>query len=169
MVTVNPNIEQQFLEAYNAYAEAIFKHCYYRLFNRDRAKELMQETFLRAWEQVTQGVPIRNLRALLYKIALNLVIDETRKKKMTSLDSLQEQGFDPGHSPEGKLINKLDADHLKTLVAQLEPDYQTVIMMRYIDELAVTEIAEILGITANVASVRLHRGLAQLKKILTNV
>src|SRR5690349_19793406 len=65
------DVSNQFLQAYDEFADPIFRHCYFRVFRRDRAKELVQETFLRAWEYQLQGKPIENIRAFLYRIANN--------------------------------------------------------------------------------------------------
>lgn len=155
----------QFLAAYDQHSEAIFKHCYFRLFNRERAKEIMQDTFLRTWEQMVKGTEIINIKAFLYRIATNLIIDDTRKKKMLSLDALQEQGFNPSVSDTDKIFNRLDGEKLKALVHRMDPKYRDVVLLRYVNDLTVKEIAEILGISQNVISVRIHRGVKEIKKM----
>lgn len=162
----NPNY-QAFLAAYDQHADAIFKHCYFRLFNRERAKEIMQDTFLRTWEQMNKGVEIKNIKAFLYRIATNLIIDDTRKKKTNSLDLMQEQGFNPSTTDTDAIFNHLDGERLRQLIEKMDPKYSHVILMRYVDDLSVKEIAETLGVTQNVVSVRIHRGLKEIKKITT--
>jgi RNA polymerase sigma-70 factor, ECF subfamily len=158
---------EAFLEAYDKHADAIFKHCYFRLFNRERAKEIMQDTFLRAWEQMSKGVDIKNIKAFLYRIATNLIIDDTRKKKTNSLDLMQEQGFNPAVSDTDSIFNRLDGERVKKMIEQMDEKYATVILMRYVDDLTVKEIAEVLGVTQNVVSVRIHRGLKEIKKVVS--
>ena len=80
-----PDIQDTFDHAYADYADAIFRHCAFRLMNRERGKELMQETFLRIWIELGKGVEVLNMRAFLYRIANNLIIDDVRKKKEMSL------------------------------------------------------------------------------------
>ena len=48
----------------------------------------------------------------------------------------------------------------------MDEKYATVILMRYVDDLTVKEISEILSVTQNVVSVRIHRGLKEIKKII---
>jgi len=157
---------EAFLEAYDKHADAIFKHCYFRLFNRERAKEIMQDTFLRAWEQMAKGVEIKNIKAFLYRIATNLIIDDTRKKKTSSLDLMQGQGFNPAVSDTDAIFNRLDGERVKKMIERMDEKYATVILMRYVDDLTVKEISEILSVTQNVVSVRIHRGLKEIKKII---
>ena len=82
--------ENQFLKAYDAYSESIYRHCFFRVWRKGRAEELLQETFLRLWTYLIKGNKVENIRALLYKIANNLIIDESRKKKEESLDQILE-------------------------------------------------------------------------------
>ena len=68
----HPQADADFADAYDAYADAIFRHCAFRCFNRERARELMQETFIKAWDFLVSGKDIDNVQAFLYKTANNL-------------------------------------------------------------------------------------------------
>lgn len=152
--------------AYDRYADAIFRHCYLRLSNREIGKELMQETFVKAFQYAGKGQKIDNVRALLYRIANNLIVDYVRRAKETSLDALQEAGFDPTGADDDTIIRRLDEQRVIRELAKLSNDDRKMITMRFIDELKPQEIAEILGLSANVASVRIHRALKELKILL---
>src|SRR3989344_9078745 len=174
-MTQNPHndIAQEFLAAYEQYADAIFRHCLFRVFDRDRAQELTQDTFLRTWEAIREGKEIHNLRAWLYRVANNLVIDEARRRKVrgptASLDTLREEtGFDPGEDNRPELEARLEGQKVVALLAKLDAPYVEVLPLRYVEELDPREIAELLDVTSNVVSVRIHRGLKQLKALLDN-
>lgn len=158
---------ESFLEGYQKHADAIFRFCLFKTSDRELAKDLAQEVFMRAWDYMGSGKTITSLKALFYKIAANLVIDHYRKKKESSLDELMDSGFDPGSEDvTPKLGNKLDAQVVVEVLEQLEPQYRDVIVMRYLEDMAVKDIAEILGEKENNVSVRIYRGLHQLKNIL---
>ena len=162
------DMEQEFLAAYDAYADAIYRHCFFRVFSRTKAEDLMQETFMKFWEYRQRGNAVANIRALLYKIATNLIIDASRKKKEESLDALMEDakfpepGYD-GHIPieSGAMLREV-AD----AICALPEDEREILTLRYIDDLDPREIAEIVGITANNASVRINRATKTLKEKL---
>lgn len=159
--------KNQFLRAYDEYAQAIFRHCYFRVFNRERAKELMQETFLRTWKYIGKGQKIDNLKAFLYRTANNLIIDESRKKKESSLDKLEEEGFEPaleGSEPQ----DFLELKRVLKALDKVDPKYRDVVSLRYLDDLSVKEIAQLINETENNVSVRLHRALQKLKESLNN-
>ncbi len=158
-------MEQQFLDAYEKYADAIFRHCYFRVYNRELARDLVQETFTRAWNQISKGVFIENIRAFLYRVATNLIIDESRKKKAYSLDTLLEQGFSPAVDQQTDIEHKLEGQELMRIMRRLDDDDRQIVIMRYIDDLTPKEIAEILHLSENVASVRIHRAIKKVRKI----
>lgn len=165
----------EFAQVYDQYSDHIFRHCYFRVYNRDRAKELMQDVFLRAWKYNVEGHGIMNIRALLYKIANNLIIDESRKKKDLYLEELEQpmqnsQGGEPGprheigHIDERVTLHeKIDGSFTMAFLDTLESQDRDIIVMRFIDGLSPREIAELTGETANVISVRIHRAIRRLR------
>ena len=158
--------EQEFLRIYDAYADAIFRHCYYRVFDREQARDLVQESFMRTWQYATQGKEIKNVRAFLYRVANNLIIDESRKKKSVSLEVLQETGWEPSSEEHLQLDVNIDASAMLNVINQLEHEHREVLIMRYVDNLKPKEIAAILEVSPNVVSVRIHRAMKQLRILL---
>lgn len=158
--------KKEFLAAYDAYADALFRHCYFRVYDRERAKDLVQEAFSRTWSYLAEGKKIKNLRAFLYRVANNLVIDEARKKKSLSLDILMEEGFSPEDESSPNIEQRMFGKEIIQLVGSLEETHRTIIIMRFIDELSPKEIASILEVSENVVSVRIHRGMKKLRTLL---
>jgi RNA polymerase sigma-70 factor, ECF subfamily len=163
-----PTTSPLFLKAYEDYSDAIFRFCYVRLRNRDLALDIMQETFIKTWEYLGAGKEVLNLRAFLYRVANNLIIDYSRKKKETSLDNLMEQGFDAPADDDGNLHKALDAKYIIRIVQDMDEKYRDVLLLRYVDDLSIKDIADIVGESENVVSVRIHRGVQQVRKILAN-
>lgn len=157
---------QQFIECYDKYSDAIFRHCYFRLFDRELAVDMMQETFLKTWEYLAEGHKVDNLRAFLYRVATNLIIDYSRRRKEMSLEMLQDEGFEPSFREQDRIDSNLEIQRILECLRQLEPQYQEVVLMRYIEDLSPQEIAAILGESENVVSVRIHRGIKKLREVL---
>jgi RNA polymerase sigma-70 factor (ECF subfamily) len=163
-------LEADFVVAYEQHADAIFRHCFFRIHHRERAQELMQDTFAKTWKYLAKGKTVLNIRAFLYKTANNLVIDEVRQKKRrptSSLDELQEQGFDVGNDDDAEAMKQhIDAQKIMEVLKEVKQPYQDVLIMRHIDGLSPAEIAEIKGESANVISVRINRAEKQLRSLL---
>ncbi|MDP3953780.1 MAG: RNA polymerase sigma factor [bacterium] len=165
-------LKVEFTRAYDEYADAIFRHCYFRISDRERAKDLMQETFIKTWDYILKhDERIDNLRAFLYKTAHNLVVDEYRKAKgNASLETMQEDGFQPGvtETITDSVGAKLESEYVLKVVEKIDGKYREAVIMRYMDGLTPKEIAKITGETQNNISVRINRGLKQLREILEN-
>jgi RNA polymerase sigma-70 factor (ECF subfamily) len=161
----NSTTKDAFLEAYEQYNEAIFRYCFFKVSDKEKAKDVTQDTFIKTWEYISKGNEVDNIKALLYRIANNLIIDGFRKKKSVSLDDLQDQGFDPGFDKTDEQLNKMDGAIALKLVETLPETYKDIILMRFVEELTIPEIAAILKEKENNVSVKLHRGIEKLRHL----
>lgn len=160
------DFEQKFLEIYKQNADAIFRYCFLRTSDREIAKDLAQETFLKVWQYAGKGEAVLNPRALMFTTARNLIIDHYRKKKSSSLDNLMEQGFDVGVDFGESLMDKLDGAKALAVLGSIPEKYRDAIYLQYVEGLTVKEIAEVTGESENNISVRIHRGLQKLRSLL---
>jgi len=158
--------EREFLTSYAAHSDAIFRYCYYRVFDREKAKDYVQETYLRTWKYLAEGRKVDNIRAFLYRTATNIIIDESRKKKATSLDQIMEKGFAPNTDPRQKTQDHFTGQELIAIIKSLDDKYKDVILMKYLDDLSTKEIALVLNETENNVYVRLSRGLEKVKEVV---
>ncbi len=158
-------IQQQFLSAYENYSEAIYRHCFFRVYSKTRAEELVQETFMRVWQYLMQGKKVENLRAFLYRVANNLIIDESRKKKEESLEVLMEKSpaFEPSYEGNKSIEKKVLFNEVVDGMKDLPPDYKEILVLRYVNDLDPKEIAKILDTNANNVSVKINRAVKALK------
>jgi len=158
--------KKEFLNAYDRYADALYRHAYFRVFSESHAEELMQEAFLRAWRYISDGEKVENLRAFLYRTLNNLIVDEYRKKREESLDVLIEESpaSEPAEDGRESLENRVLLAQVRDMMQELPEEDRELLTFRYVDDMSPAEIAETLGITANSVSVRLHRIVAVLKE-----
>ena len=159
------SLELEFEKSYEEFSDAIFRFCYFRLFDRDVAKDATQEVFCRVWEYLASGKTIENMRAFLYRVARNHLIDMRRRPSPVSLEELAEVGFDPASRDFDQLEVGAELNIALKRIQELSKNDQEVITMRFVDGLGPQEIAEAIGESANVVSVRLHRALSELQKI----
>ena len=125
----------EFLKAYDAYADALYRHCYFRVMNRQLAEDLVQESFMRAWVYISEGNKVDNLRPFLYRILNNAIIDEVRKRRTISLDQLREEGFEPADAGHQILQKQLEAQDVLKLFSKLETQEREIAIMRFVDDL----------------------------------
>lgn len=171
MGSVHKKKESIILKAYKKYHQAIFKHINFRVFNREIAKDLTQDTFTKTWDYLQKGSEIDNMQAFLYKTATNLIIDHTRKRKEQSLDTMLESGFQSMDTSnlQDTVHYTIEAKKILKAIESLEPQFKEVFKMRYIQGMKPREIAAILNESTNIVSVRITRSKRQIKKILSSL
>ena len=154
---------------YREYVDLIYRFVFFKVSDRDLAWDITQECFLRMWRQCQDAdIQIKNNKALLYKIARNLVIDYWRQKDQKQTASL-ESVVDIIKDDTDLFAEQVAQDEIKKLLRYLDelPAKQKEIMLlRYVDDLSYQEIAEITGKTALVVRVSAHRAIKVLKKII---
>ena len=162
--------EARFLTAFDEYSDALFRHAAFRLSDRERAIDVVSDTYAKAWTYVRDGHEISNFKPFLYKVLNNLIVDEYRKRREASLDAMFEaEGVDEGTFVDlvgddvESLINTLDGKRAIAALDELPDVYREVIVLRYVDQLRPKEISDLIEESENVVSVRIHRGIALLK------
>lgn len=167
MMTPKQEIRQEAVltAAHHEYGKGLNAHAFFKVSNHALGEDLVQDTFMRTWSYLVKGGKIDMMKAFLYHILNNLIVDEYRKHKTISLDLLQEKGFEPSIDTTKRLFSALDGKAALLLIYRLPQKYQKVIRMRYVQSLSITEISLITGQTRNTVAVQAHRGLARLKEI----
>lgn len=166
--------EKRFLEALDEYGDALFRHASIRVSDRERALDLVQDTYTKAWSYVRGGHEVESFRPFLYKVLNNLIIDGYRKRQELSLDALMEtEGITEGSFDDlvgddtESMVATLDGERVFDLLSSLPDEYREVVTLRFVDGLGPKEIAELIEESENVVSVRLHRALRRLKDLMT--
>ena len=159
------------MKAFDEYNDALFRHAFLRISNREKAVDLVHDTFTKVWAYLRGGYEIDNFRPFLYKVLNNLIIDEYRRRKESSLDALLElDGVDEGSFSELSestvegLAATIDGKKAFELLEEMPDQYKEVIILRFVDQLGPREISELIEESENVVSVRIHRGLKMLRQ-----
>lgn len=162
--------EARFLNAFEEYSDALFRHAILRLSDRERATDLVHDTFTKVWSYVRAGHEVEAFRPFLYKVLNNLIVDEYRKQRDVSLDALfekegvDERTFDElSESTVESLAATIDGKKAFEVLETLPDVYREVIVLRFVDGLGPKEISELVEESENVVSVRIHRGLKLLR------
>ncbi len=161
-------IEGIFLSCYEENSDALFRYCYFQTSNREVALDLLQDTFTKTWQYLQEGKQVDNLKAFLYKVAKNLIIDYRRKKKSYSLEAITDTGVDfKTEVEEAEMIaDNFDKDFVIGKLALLEENHREILTMRYVNEMSIKEIADTLDETPNNVSVKIHRAVEKMKGLL---
>jgi len=151
--------------AHNDHERGMHSYAFFKLRNHAKGQDLVQDTFLKTWRYLVRGGRIDLMKSFLYHILNQLIIDEYRKRKISSLDVLLEKGFEPGFDHSERTVDTLDGKAAMLLIQYLPLKYKNVMHMRYVQDLSIKEISLLTGQSRNTVAVQAHRGLAKLRKL----
>ncbi|MFD2671477.1 RNA polymerase sigma factor [Marinicrinis sediminis] len=152
-------------ELFNTYNKEVYRTCLYMLGNPMDAEDICQEVFIRAFRQDWQK--IEYVRSWLLKIAVNQANSFLRKKQFSQTKQRMLEAFyqKETSSPVSKMI---EDDETKTeftqLLQKLPVKMRAAITLRYLNDLSLSEAAEVLNIPVGTVKSRLHKGLKLLYK-----
>ena len=152
-----------FVELYRRHYDVIFRYCAHRLFDRVVAEDVTSEVFLKMVEEFHRfrGTD-KQFRNWLYRIATNAVNLHLRRiTRRNSLLRVAREQSNSGAADCGELPERLAL--LKEAILSLKPRYQTIITLRFFENMKLTEIAEVLGSSPGTVRSQLARALAKLR------
>jgi RNA polymerase sigma-70 factor (ECF subfamily) len=171
--------ESAFEELVRAYGSRLLGLARRILWSQEEAKDVVQETFLAAFQSLERFRGDSNLGTWLSRIAVNHCLMRLRSRRRKPEHSMEE--LLPEFLPDGHAVRKsaqwdvsIDSEVerkevfglVRDRIDALPESYRTVLLLRDIEELTTGEVAEILGVTANTVKVRLHRARQALRTLL---
>ena len=146
--------------------------------NEEDARDAVQSAFIRAFQSLGRFREESRLSTWLHRILVNEALMKLRSKKGNEesiedlLPSFQEDGHQVRETADwsdlaDKALERAEtAEMVHRLIAQLPESYRTVLVLRDLEGMSNAEIAEMLGISANLVKVRLHRARQALRTLL---
>ncbi|MDF0728659.1 RNA polymerase sigma factor SigW [Cytobacillus sp. S13-E01] len=171
--------QNAFAEIVELYKDKVFQLSYRMLGNRHEAEDIAQEAFLRAYVNIHSYDTNRKFSTWLYRIATNLSIDRIRKKKPDFYLDAEVVGTEGltmySHVaadvalPEDEVESLELQTMIQTEILKLPDKYRSVIVLKYIEEMSLKEISEILDLPVGTVKTRIHRGREALRNQLRHV
>ncbi|MFJ7995168.1 RNA polymerase sigma factor SigW [Peribacillus frigoritolerans] len=168
-----------FGEIVEIYKDKVFQICFRMLGNRQEAEDLAQEAFVRAYVNIRSFNITMKFSTWLYRIATNLCIDRLRKKKPdyyldaevagTEGLNMYSQIASDMAKPEEEVESLELQETIQVEIMKLPEKYRSVIVLKYIEELSLKEISEVLDLPVGTVKTRIHRGREALRKQLRHL
>jgi RNA polymerase sigma-70 factor (ECF subfamily) len=167
-----------FGELVRRYEGKIFRLAQHITQNREDAEDVLQETFLKAYEHLDQFQGNSKFYTWIVRIAVNQALMKLRRRKSdrsVSLDETIDTGEDNivreiaawGEDPEERFSREELGELLDSAIKGLEPPYRSVFVLRDIEDLSTEETADALGLSIPAVKSRLLRARLQLREKLT--
>src|ERR1017187_10874276 len=156
------------------YQHRLLRYLLYLTANREMAEDLFQEVWMRVLTRGAQFNGKARFETWLFTIARNLMIDQRRKRTMSSLDELFEGGGDDDRpmafeitddepTPVRHFANLEDRERIASALLELDTLHREVLILRFHEELSLEEIAKVTRAPLSTVKSRLYRGMAMMK------
>ena len=151
---------------YDHYLPQIYRFVYFKVSHREEAEDITHLVFMKAWQNIAayieRGFPFSSW---LYQISRNQIIDHYRQKKpVADLEAIEETFF--ADLPSLDTDNKFDLFNIRKALLKLTEDQRDVIIMHFIDDTSIKDVAIALNKTEGAARLLQHRELQSPKRIL---
>ena len=150
----------------------VFRMIFYRTRSREDAEDICQDVFLQAYRSLKKLKEPERFASWLFRIAVNRVNDHHRRQKFRSLFSVlhDTDGEDEADPPEDREAGTMDAivrkefwQTVETMLTQLSKMEKEVFLLRFLDDLGLKEIAEVLHKSESTVKTHLYRALGKFK------
>jgi len=160
------------------HTDALYRTALRMTKNVKDAEDLVQETLLKAYRFFDRFEKGTNIKAWLFKIMMNIFINEYRQKSKKptpmSYDDVDDNYLyhqlkfhkTEGRDPEDLLFSRIFDDDVKKAIEELPDDFRIVVVLAFLEEFSYQEIAEIANLQLGTVKSRLHRGRKLLQKSL---
>jgi len=166
-----------FADLVDLYKDKIYHLAYRMLGNRQEAEDVVQETFLRVYRSLERYDESMKFSTWIYRIGTNLSIDRLRKRKATySLDAEvapDGEGTDwhgmlasEEPTPEGQVLLSETQRRIREAIETLPKKYKSVVVLKYLHDMSLQEIGDVLDMPVTTVKTRVHRGREFLRKKL---
>lgn len=150
---------------FKRYSGKVYRFIFFRIKDSASVDDLVNEVFLKLWQQLQKGVSIKNVRAYIYQMARNSVIDHYRTRRehvdITKIEHVLESEYDM----VAENMTQSEIRELLKRMSNLRDDYQEMLHLRYVEDFTITEIAEILKKSKGAVKVTIHRAVKKLQDL----
>ncbi|MFO8058919.1 MAG: sigma-70 family RNA polymerase sigma factor [bacterium] len=168
--------ESAFAELVRLYQDVVARTVYRITRRTDWVEDLTQEVFLKAFEGLRRFRRRSGFSTWLYRIAVNTSLDALRKagtdRKVCETVFSDRSGLNwpliSGENRDGEkiVLDREMQSQVKTAIAELPPETRTILVLRYLEELSVSEVAAVMQIPEGTARSRLYYARLELARLL---
>ena len=168
-------MEDTFQKIYEKYHYDLFQFLFYMVKNREQAEDLVQEVYIRVLKAYDKFEGRSSEKTWLFSIARHVAIDWFRKQKTIRHRLLEKFDWDKqqieDHQPMPDEVT-LQNEQIQWMYRSLDActiDQRSVLILRYLQELSITETADALGWSSSKVKTTQHRALKQLQKQMLHI
>ena len=162
--------ESAFQRLYEDYATRIFNYALRMVGDHDRAADIAQDTFIKAYRKLDTLTDPGAARSWLYRIATNTALDAMRRSRHTvRIDEGEDRPVeqpDGGPGPETQVLSGLLDERIGRSLLHLKPNHRQCLILSDIEDMSAAQIGEVMGMTGGAVRVLLCRARGEMRRLL---
>jgi len=162
--------ETEFDRLFTEYSGPIYNYVLRMMGDADRAADVAQDTFIKAYRKIDTLTDASAARSWIYRIATNTAIDAMRRGRHTvRLDTDEDRRVeqpDGGPGPETQVLSGLLDERIGRALLRLKPNHRQCLVLSDIEDMSATQIGEVMGMTGGAVRVLLCRARGEMRRLL---
>lgn len=157
---------------YEEFASPIFNYVLRMVGDRDRAADITQDTFIKAYRKLDSLTDASSTRSWLYRIATNTAIDEMRRHRWVRLPEDADRGEherpDTAPGPEATVMAASLDERVQRALLRLRPNHRQCLLLSDIEDMSAQQIGEVMDLSAGAVRTLLCRARGEMRHELSN-
>ncbi len=155
--------KQKFEKIYDNQVDKVYRFVFLKVGSVDIAQDLTAQAFTKAWKKAKSGLDIKNPSAYIFQIARREIAGHYRQASKMKIVSAEFVEIVSEENIEQNKGVQMEFETVRTCLAQLKEDQQNVLVLRYVDNRPIKEIAQIINKKPGAVKVMIHRALKELR------
>jgi len=160
----------EFDRLFTEYSTPIYNYVLRMTGDADRAADIAQDTFIKAYRKLETLAEATSARAWLYRIATNTAFDEMRRRRNTTRLGDSETGpieqADGGPGPETQVLSGLLDERIGRALLRLRPNQRQCLVLSDVEDMSAQQIGEVMEMTSGAVRVLLCRARGEMRRLL---
>ncbi len=164
--------EREFALLFEEYSAPIYNYVLRMVGDHDRAADITQDTFIKAYRKLDTVTEATSTRSWLYRIATNTAIDDMRRRKplVRVTDDEDQPAFanqpDLGPGPEAQVLAGTLDERVQRALMTLRPNHRQCLLLSDLEDMAPQQIGEVMGISYAAVRTLLCRARGEMRRAL---
>jgi RNA polymerase sigma-70 factor (ECF subfamily) len=155
---------------FEEFSPAIFNYALRMVGDPDRAADITQDTFIKAYRKLDTLTDPSAARSWLYRIATNTAFDEMRRRRHTAPLPVEDdrpiEQPDGGPGPETQVLSGLMDERINRALLRLRPNHRQCLILSDVEDMSSVQIGEVMGMSQGAVRVLLCRARGEMRRLL---
>jgi RNA polymerase sigma-70 factor (ECF subfamily) len=164
------SVESNFERLFDEYSAAIYTYALRMVGDADRAADIAQDTFIKAYRKLDTLTDATSTRSWIYRIATNTAIDEMRGRRrvrpMGDDADMYAQRRDDRPGPEAEVIGSMLDERIGRALLRLKPNHRQCLLLSDLEDMSSRQIGEVMGMSHGAVRVLLSRARGEMRRHL---